>query len=100
MTPCLSRGLLRHIPRGARSGAGHLLTEIMESILREPLGIEGWRRLLTFGAGILEVPSRGGRRRNLTSHVRRRIADFHDRWSDLATTLFSPRTAALGGRKR
>jgi Reverse transcriptase (RNA-dependent DNA polymerase) len=98
--PSLARGLLRHIPRGARSVAGHLLTDIMESILRDPLEAEGWRRLLTFGAGVLESPSRGGRRRNLTLQIKKRVAVFRDGWSDLASTLFSSSTSTIGGRGR
>src|SRR6218665_4144374 len=33
--PLLQRGLLRHTPKGARSGAGRLLTKINEAILKE-----------------------------------------------------------------
>src|SRR6218665_4130234 len=78
--PLLQRGLLRHIPKGARSGAGHLLTKIIEAILKESQNVEAWRCLLAFGAGSLEVPSKGGRRRSLTLQIKRRIASFYDRW--------------------
>src|SRR6218665_745794 len=64
--PLLQRGLLRHIPKGARSGAGHLLTKITEAILKEPHNVEAWRCLLAFGAGSLEVTPTGRRRRSLT----------------------------------
>ena len=97
--PSLSRGLLRHIPKGARWGCGHFLTGIMESILSDPAKAEGWRRLLAFGAGILEVPLRGGRRRNLTSVVKKRVAEFHDKWPTLVETLFEPDEDTTGGRR-
>src|SRR6218665_3408487 len=57
--PCLPRRLLRHIPKGARSGADRLLTEIIEAILKHPQNVEKWGCLLAFGAGTLEVPMRG-----------------------------------------
>src|SRR6218665_1234130 len=97
--PLLQRRLLRHIPKGARSGAGHLLTKIIEAILKEPHNVEAWRCLLAFGAGSLEVPSKGGRRRSLTLPIKRRIASFYDRWPILNETIFSPPTDARNQRK-
>lgn len=97
--PCLQRSLLRHIPKGARSGAGRLLTEIIEAILKDPQNVEKWRCLLAFGAGTLEVPMRGGRRHSLTLQVKRRVATFYDSWPNLEETIFSPPMDNVNQRK-
>src|SRR6218665_1902087 len=95
----LSRGLLRHVPKGARSGAGHLLTKVMKSILSNPAGLAGWERLLAVGTEIFDVALRGGRRRNLTSLVKKLVADFHDGWTTIGDAPSHPDTDYPPGRR-
>jgi Reverse transcriptase (RNA-dependent DNA polymerase) len=88
--PDLPYGLLRHIPKGARTAAAHLLTDIIGGILKEPLLPAGWVRLLSFGSGTLEKPTRGGKRHNLTQHTKTRIDTFKNDWQPAASLLFGP----------
>ena len=88
--PDLPNGLLRHIPKGARTAAAHLLTDTIGDILHQPLHPAGWLRLLSFGSGTMEKPTRGGKRHNLTQYIKSRIDTFKNDWETTASLLFGP----------
>src|SRR6218665_1441296 len=83
------QGLLRHIPKGARTCAARLLTKIINNITQDPDVIDRWRSLLSFGALVLERPSRGGKRRNLTEVVKKRASDVSFQDQATADHLFT-----------
>src|SRR6218665_1812281 len=87
--PQLQQGLLRHIPKGARTCAARLLTKIINNITQDPNAINRWQSLLSFGALVLERPSRGGKRRNLTEMVKKRASDVSFQDQATADNLFT-----------
>src|SRR6218665_3454998 len=87
--PQVQQGLLRHIPKGARTCAARLLTKIINNITQDPNAIDGWRSLLSFGALVLERPSRGGKRRNLTEMVKKLASDVSFQDQATADNLFT-----------
>src|SRR6218665_459849 len=65
--------VMKHIPKGARFVCSTALTDILQSIIGKPSGIEHWNRLLCFTSNILKQPKRSGRRRNMANVVKKRI---------------------------
>src|SRR5678815_5615794 len=51
--PSLQFKLMRHIPKGARNCTGLLLTSIINQLTSDPMQLDNWRCLLSFGAVIL-----------------------------------------------
>jgi len=78
--PSLPHRILKRIPKAARPCTGRLLISIINKILKDAENPTAWHMLLTFGAGILEQPTRGGRRHNLTSTIKKRVEEFPTEW--------------------
>ena len=68
--------LVDHIPKGARATCRGLLSSILSSITSSPDDVLKWRALLLFGRDVLAKPARGGRRHNITSHIKRQADNF------------------------
>ena len=68
--------LVDHIPKGARASCRELLSRILADISRAPFDALKWRALLLFGREVLVKPARGGRRHNVTGHIRRQADSF------------------------
>jgi hypothetical protein len=100
--PTLPHKLMKHIPRAARPCTGTLLTTIINGILRDADEPARWHALLTFGAGILEQPVRGGRRHNWTSTVKKRVEVFPTEWPHKWEEMSSQniRAGKAGGRSK
>lgn len=65
-------GLIKHIPKSARSACATLLSSILNNIASQPDNLEAWRSLLNFGGSILLNPARTGKRHNLASIIKKR----------------------------
>src|SRR6218665_2912122 len=87
--PIMRFKILKHIPKAARPVTGRLLTVIINKILREADNPAHWHMLLTFGAGILEQPKRGGKRHNLTATIKSRVevvlTEWQRKWAEVTT---------------
>jgi len=78
-----SSRVMKHIPRGARFACSRAFTDILQSIIDKPAGIEQWNRLLCFASNILAQPKRSGRRRNMVNVVKKRIDNREFQRTDL-----------------
>lgn len=85
--PNISPRLLRHIPKVARSEPGRLLTNINNALLDQEK-VDSWRNIPAFAATIFELPTRGDKRHNLTSSIRRRKTDFNQLLNIKSRELF------------
>src|SRR6218665_874157 len=99
--PNINKRLLKHIPKGARSESGRLLTNLINAILSDTDRIENWRNLMAFTAIVFELPNRGGKRHNLTSTIKRRMTEFHHSLPDKLLDIFNQdKSDILRPRKR
>ena len=48
----------------------------MNSVVSDPGNLSHWQAVLHWGQVILVAPKRGGRRHNVASNIRKRVADF------------------------
>ena len=65
-----------HILRAARVACDEQLMTILDKIFQTPEATAPWRDLVAFGHAILEKPSRGGKRVNIVTLVKKRISLF------------------------
>src|SRR6218665_262773 len=79
---------MRHVPKGARTCTGLLLTDIINRLILDPMQLDNWRCILCFGAVILEQPRHGGKRHNLTSIIKKRTTESFDTWRIKSEVLF------------
>ena len=70
-TPTLNR-----VPKGARKSLAELFQKLLTELLRDPTDANKWLHLLTMTKQCLKQPTRGGKKYNLTAHVRKQITDF------------------------
>ena len=98
--PNITTRLLRHIPKGARSESGRLLTKIINNVLSDPEKIESWRNLLAFTYIVLEQPNRGGKKHNLTASIRRRITEFQHSLPSKLLDLFDQNKSDIHHTRR
>ena len=68
--------LMEHIPRSARTSCSTLLASLLDQILVAPHDTATWAALFSFGPAVLGKPNRGGRRNNVTSLIKKRVAEF------------------------
>ena len=69
-TPTLNR-----VPKGARQSLAELFRKLHTELLRDPTDANKWLRLLTMPKQCLKQPTRGGKKYNLTAHVKMQITD-------------------------
>jgi hypothetical protein len=74
--PLVVGGLIKHIPKSARTACGALLTKLLHGVTINPLGLEPWYDLLHFGVRILQKPARTGIRHNLASIIKKRTEEI------------------------
>ena len=74
--PVLLGPLIKHIPRANRMQCADLLSVILRSISSNPTDLNSWRNLLTFGPVILSKPTRGGKRRNVSTIIATRNREW------------------------
>ena len=71
--PVPSGGLIKHIPKSARSACATQLATQLNNIVHHPDALDEWRTLFNFGVKVLRKPARTGKRHNLASLIKRRI---------------------------
>src|SRR6218665_2879062 len=75
--PSLQSKLLCHIPKGTRNCTGHLLTNIINRLLSDPMRPEHWRCLFCFAALTLAKPQHGWKMPQLDFHSEEKINGVH-----------------------
>ena len=70
-TPTLNR-----VPKGARLSLAEFFQKLLTELLRDPTDENNWLPLLTIPKQCLKQPTRGGKKYNLTAHVKMQITDF------------------------
>ena len=71
-TPTLNR-----VPKGARQSLAELFQKLLTELPRDPTDAKKWLHLLTMPKQCLKQPTRGGKKYNLTAHVRKQITHFN-----------------------
>ena len=73
--PTVNQPIIKHIPKSARPACCSALSSLLLHITRSPDNLTAWSNLFNFGLVTLAKPSRGGKRHNLTSVVKKRADD-------------------------
>ena len=68
--------LIKHIPKSARPACASHLAKLLRGVTAQPGDAKNWLAVLNWGSSILAVPKRGGKRHNVTSVIKKRIASF------------------------
>ena len=68
--------LIKHIPKSARPACAYHLAKLLRGVTAQPGDAKKWLAVLNWGSFILAVPKRGGKRHNVTSVIKKRIASF------------------------
>ena len=68
--------LIKRIPRTSRHGCATLLSSLLQNVIDNIDNIDNWNNLLNFGSYILGKPKRGGKKRNLSNLIGKRLAAF------------------------
>ena len=85
--------IIKHIPKSARSACCSLLSETLRAITRSPDDLTAWSNLLQFGRSILFKPTRGGKKHNLASTIKKRT-------TDTSAIVSEPQVSDSSSRKR
>ena len=91
-TPTLNR-----VPKEARESVAELFQKLLTVLLRDPTDANKWLHLLTMPKQCLKQPTRGGKKYNLTAHVKMQITDFS---SSEGLTRISENGPSRPARKR
>ena len=81
----------KHVPKSARPPCAAHLAEILRRAARQPELEDNWWVLFNWPTIILQMPKRGGRRRNVTNNIRDRVS--LQQYSRLLTVQFRLQTA-------
>ena len=73
-----SSPLIKHIPKSARPTCASHLAKLLRGVTAQPSVAKNWLAVLKWGSSILAVPKRAGKRHNVTSVIKKRIASFPD----------------------
>lgn len=72
--PVLNGPIIKHVPKSARHHCASQLTATLNCITNKPTDLKAWSRLFNFGNTMLLAPPRGGKKHNLTSLLKGRLA--------------------------
>ena len=64
---------IKHIHKLACSAFGTALADVLDKVVKGPSDGEAWQDFLSFGSNFLRVPESGGKQRNLTSVLLKRL---------------------------
>ena len=70
--------IIKHIPKSARPSCAKMVTSILKDISLNVDDLRPWSALFSFANDILSRPTRGGKRHNLASIIKRRTAAITD----------------------
>ena len=68
--------VIKHIPKSARPACATHLKELLNNVVSNCKDIPAWLAVLYWSTIILTSPKRGGKKHNLTSVIKKRIASF------------------------
>lgn len=83
--PTLTRRTIKHIPKSARPACAKRYAELLRQCTNQPNSLKAWTDLLNFGRDVLIQPSRGGRRHNLASVIKKRTVEPANLDHDMVT---------------
>lgn len=66
--------IIKHIPKSARHHCASQLKSVIDNIVSKPEDLHAWSNLFNFGNTMLLAPPRGGKKHNLTSIIKNRLA--------------------------
>lgn len=69
-------GVIKHIPKSARSACATHLAALLRAATDHPEAEENWFAVMNWSSSILQPPTRGGKRHNVSNTIRKRIAEF------------------------
>jgi len=73
--PQLVRRCTKHIPKSARPACAQCYAELPRRCTSNPYNLHAWEELLNFGRDVLAKPTRGGKRHNLASIIKKRTIE-------------------------
>ena len=100
--PSVNQPIIKHIPKSARPACCSALSSLLLNVTRSPDDLNAWSNLFNFGSNTLFKPSRGGKRHNLTSIIKKRADDvLHSSTNGTAISSSLPSCAdrSLSSRK-
>ena len=68
--------IIKHIPKSARPACTCHLAKLLRDVSAQPTIADNWFAVANWGASILSVPKRGGKRHNTASVIKKRIDTF------------------------
>ena len=69
--------IVKYIPKSARATCASHLSGLLNFVVSDPENVGHWQAVLNWGQVILAAPKRGGRKHNVASSIRKRVAGFH-----------------------
>jgi len=92
--PSVNQPIIKHIPKSARPSCCSALSSLLLNVTRSPDDLNAWSNLFNFGSNTLFKPSRGGKRHNLTSIIKKRADDvLHSSTNGTAISSSLPSSA-------
>ena len=68
--------VIKHIPKSARHSCASHLAALLRKVVSNPDSTPKWFDLFNWGHTVLHAPKRGGKRHNLASAIKHRIASY------------------------
>ena len=68
--------VIKHIPKSARHSCASHLAALLRKVVSNPDSTPKWFDLFNWGHTFLHAPKRGGKRHNLASAIKHRIASY------------------------
>lgn len=68
--------VIKHIPKSARPSCASHLAGLLRKVVSNPDSTPKWLDLFNWGHTVLHAPKRGGKRHNLASAIKHRIASY------------------------
>jgi len=75
--PQLVRRCIKHIPKSARPACAQSYAQLLRRCTGNPHNLHAWEELLNFDRDVLAQPTRGGKRHNLASVIKKRTMEPH-----------------------
>jgi len=69
-------GIIKHIPKSARIACASHLASLLRQVVSHPDTAVNWQALFNWTGFVLSAPRRAGKRHNVASTIKKRVADF------------------------
>ena len=74
--PLHTQAVIKNIPKSARRACSSLLAKLVQEVTDNPKARCKWNALMSFAPKILNKPNRGGKKRNISSIINKRVVAF------------------------